>query len=71
MIISPPMVGVPVLARWDCGAVFPDVLADLHGPELADEPAAHHHGDDQSREDGEDGPEGDVAEDIEPPEDRF
>ena len=71
MIISPPMVGVPVLAVVGLGAVFPDVLADLHGPELADEPGPHHQGDDQGREDGEDGPEGDVPEDIEPAEDRF
>ena len=71
MIISPPMVGVPVLAEMGLGAVFPDILADLHGLELADEPGAHHHGDDQGGEDGEDGPEGDVPEDIEAPEDRF
>ena len=30
MIISPPMVGVPVLAEVGLGAVFPDILADLH-----------------------------------------
>ena len=68
---QPPHGGGAGLGLVGLGAVFPDVLADLHGPELADEPAPHHHGDDQGGEDGEDGPEGDVAEDVEPPEDRF
>ena len=68
---QPPHGGGAGLGKVGLGAVFPDILADLHGPELADEPAPHHHGDDQGREDGEDGPEGDVPEDIEPPEDRF
>ena len=68
---QPPHGGGAGLGLVGLGAVFPDILADLHGPELADEPAPHHHGDDQGREDGEDGPEGDVPEDIEPAEDRF
>ena len=57
--------GGAVLGKVGLGAVFPDILADLQLPQLVNEPGAHHHGDDQGGENGEDGPEGDVAEDIE------
>ena len=63
--------GGAVLGEMRLGPVFPDILADLQGLEFSDEPGAHHHGNNQGGEDGEDGPEGDVPEDIEAAEHRL
>ena len=63
--------GGAVFGEMGLGAFLPDGLADLHGLELPDEPGAHRQGDDQGGEHGENGPEGDIPEDIKAAEDRL
>ena len=68
---QPPHGGGAVFGVMRLGALFPDRLADLQLLELADEPGPHQHGNNQGRQNGKDGPEGYVPEDIEPAENRF